>query len=279
MGTSSMYGGPGGGTPRENPLLPPDFDPNSPEQPDSDPDQDQEDQNEQDGNEDAANPNQESEIQTTWQSAKTSMSKLSSGNAGSVGSVVSTYVKAHGGGKSASKSIPSGVRAAVRLGNFVSSVASSNFREVIESYKIDYQGKSATEILTQLIDVLAPAPITREDSVARKALIITMEQVYEMVERSEMDIMEMDANGLNFIVPCYVKAFIYERLLNDLGSRIESSNITTDRAIELETELRDYIDSKVDVVFKGRDFSGSTFTTDLVESIFNQCYTAMEIMI
>lgn len=277
MGTSSMYGGPGGGTPQENPLLPPDFDPNSPDQPDPSPDP--EDQNYNDGNEDDRSPNQESEIQTTWQSAKTSMSKFSSGTAGSAGSVISTYVKAHGGGKNASRSMPSGTRTAVRLGNFLNSVASSSFREVIESYTIDYQGKSATEILTQLIEVIAPAPITREDSVARKALIITMEQVYEMVEQSEMDIMDMDANGLNFIVPCYVKSFIYERLLNDLGSRIESSNITTDRAIELETELRDYIDSKVDVVFTGRDFSGSTFTTELVESIFNQCYTAMEIMI
>lgn len=281
MGTSSMYGGPGGGPPRKNPLLPPDFDPESPERPDPlpDEDRDEEDQNDNDGGEESEKPIQDNAPVNSWQAAKTSMAKFASGSAGSASATVSSYVKAYGGAKSASKSMPAGIRTTVRLGAFVNSIASSSFQEVLEDYKIDYNGKSATEILTQLIGVLAPTPITREDSVARKALIITMEQIYEMVETNEIDIMEVDATALNFIVPCYVKSFIYERLLNDLGSRVESANIEPDRAIEVEIELREYIDSKVDVVFTGRDFSTTAFTSAEVESLYNQCYTAMEIMI
>lgn len=275
-----MYGGPGGGPPIENPLLPPDFDPNAPEQlqpmPDEDPQGDQDD-NEGD---DVPNRNEAGPVSwTTWQSAKTSMAKFASGRAGSAATSLSSYVKAYRGAKSASKSMPAGIRTTVSLGNFINRVASSSFREALEGYQIDYDGKSATEVLTQLIGVLAPSPVTLEDSIARKALILTMEKLYERVEDNNMDILDLDASGLNFIVPCYVKSFINERLLNDLGSRIEAADITPDKAIEIETELREYIDSKVDVVFTGKDFSNTTFTTEEVESIYNQCYTAMEIMI
>lgn len=280
MGTSSMYGGPGGGPPRENPLLPPDFNPEAPEQHQPEPDQDpQDDQNPNDGSDAPERPETNPLPQTTWQSAKTNMAKFASGSAGSAASSFSSYVKAYGGAKSASKSMPAGVRTTVSLGSFVNRVASSSFRETLDGYQIDYNGKSATEVLTQLINVLAPSPITREDSIARKALILTMEELYERIENSDVNILELDAEGLNFIVPCYVKFFINERLLNDLGSRVESANITPDRAIEIETELKEYIDSKVDVVFTEKDFSNTRFTTDEVESLYNQCYTAMEIMI
>lgn len=280
MGTSSMYGGPGGGPPRENPLLPQDFNPEAPEQPQPDPDQDpQEGQNPKEGDEAPETVETNPAPQTTWQSAKTSMSKFASGSAGSAASSVSSYVKAYGGAKSASRSMPAGIRTTIGLGNFVNSVASSSFRETLDGYHIDYDGKSATEVFTQLISVLAPSPITREDSIARKALILTMEELYEQIEDNNVDLLDLDASGLNFIVPCYVKFFINERLLNDLGSRVESSNVTAERAIEIEKELREYIDSKVDVVFTGKDFSNTTFTTDEVESLYNQCYTAMEIMI
>lgn len=279
MGTSSMYGGPGGGPPKENPLLPPGFNPNAPEQP-QDPDQNpQDDQNDDEGDDAPKRIEADSIPQTTWQSAKTSMAKFASGSAGSVASSLSGYVKAYGGAKSASRSMPAGIRTTVSLGDFVNRVASSSFRETLDGYKIDYDGKSAIEVLTQLISVLAPSPVTREDSIARKALILTMEELYEWVEDNDMDILDLDAVGLNFIIPCYVKSFINERLLNDLGSRVESADITPNKAIEIETELREYIDSKVDVVFTGKDFSNTTFTTEEVESLYNQCYTAMEIMI
>lgn len=278
-----MYGGPGGGPPRENPLLPPDFNPEAPEQPQPQPEPDkdpQEDQNPNDGNDAPERPETNPPPpQTTWQSAKTNMAKFASGSAGSAASSVASYVKAYGGAKSASKSMPAGIRTTVSLGNFVNSVASSSFRETLDGYQIDYHGKSATQVLTQLIGVLAPSPVTREDSIARKALILTMEELYEQIEDSDVNILELDVAGLNFIVPCYVKFFINERLLNDLGSRVESADITPDRAIEIETELKEYIDSKVDVVFTGKDFSNARFTTDEVESLYNQCYTAMEIMI
>lgn len=279
MGTSSMYGGPGGGPPKENPLLPPGFNPNAPDQP-QDPDQNpQDDQNDNELEDTPERIDADTIPQTTWQSAKTSMAKFASGSAGSVSSSLSGYVKAYGGARSASRSMPAGIRTTVSLGDFINRVASSSFRETLDGYQIDYDGKSATEVLTQLINVLAPSPITREDSIARKALILTMEELYEWVEDTDMDILDLDAAGLNLIVPCYFKSFINERLLNDLGSRVESADITPDKAIEIETELREYIDSKVDVVFTGKDFSNTTFTTEEVESLYNQCYTAMEIII
>ena len=283
MGTSSMYGGPGGGPPKKDPLLPKDFDPQTPDppQPDSDPesqdDQDSEEEQQEDIQREASPDYPVPEV--NWQSAKTAMSKFVSGSAGNLAGAVSGYVKAHGGGRSASRSMPSGIRTTTGLSRFVNRVATSGFRETLTGYHIEYEGKSATEILTQLIAVLAPSPVTREDAIARKALVVTMEQLYDFLEEQDMDIMEMDAAGLNFIVPCYIKSFIYERLLNDLGSRVESADISPDQALKIEAELKEYIDAKVEIVLKGKDFSANEFNTQEVESLYNQCYTAMEIMI
>ena len=50
--------------------------------------------------------------------------------------------------------------------------------------------------------------------------------------------------------------------------------------MDTENELKEYINAKVDIAFKGKDFTKINFndksTKNEVESLFNQCYTLME---
>ncbi|HEX8018098.1 MAG TPA: Qat anti-phage system associated protein QatB [Flavobacterium sp.] len=270
MGTSSMYNGySDSGNPR-NPLLPDDFDDNS-ENPENNPESDK-DQND--------NPKEEKpKDNTNWQAVKNAMSRLASGSSSDISGVVSKYVRAHGGGKSASKNAISGISTTVNLGNFLSNASTVGLKETLQSYKIDYENKSLSEVLNNLINFLAPSPVTKEESIARKALIITMEKLYELIENENANIElieKLNSSSLNQIIPLYVESYIYERLINDLGSRIEENSIDSNNAIKLEKELKEYITSKVEIAFRGKDLSTTSFDKKEVESLYNQCYNVME---
>lgn len=271
MGTSSMYKGHSNSNSQGNPLLPSDFDEN----------EDNDNENNGDENtEDNKNPNENkvSDNNVSWQTAKTSMSKIASGKS-SVNKTISNYVKAYGGAKTASKTAKSGVRTVLSLGSFINNVSSQGFTQTLENYNIDYKDKSAKDVLSELINHLAPSPITKEDSIARKALVVTMEILYELIDNENLEIDKINNETFNFIIPKYIECYIYERIINDLGSRIEIASSNSYQAIKIEQEIKDYINSKVDIAFKGKNFEKMSFTKNEVESLYNQCYTIMENML
>lgn len=271
MGTSSMYGGYSDGNNKRNPLLPDDFNDGS----ESENGAEQNQENEQINNKNNLNDN-------NWQNAKTLFGKLASGNSKNISGAVSKYVKAHGGSKSATKNAATGVKTTISLGNFLSNASTNGIKETLESINIDYKDKSLVEVLNDIINYLAPTPITKEDSIARKALIVTMEKLYELIENEDINFefeKKLDSNVLNNIIPLYVENYIYERLINDLGNNIEKNSINSSSAVKIEKELREYINSKVEIAFKAKDLSNSAFSKKEVESLYNQCYNVMEDLI
>lgn len=288
MGTSSMYIGPSG-----NPLLPGDFeDPLLTDNKDNNEEEHQENEGEQvadnnpDVDSDSTDYQNESEASNedisnkdAWRNAKSFMSRIASGNSSNYRKGLSSYVKAHGGARKAAKSASSGTKTTVSLGRFISGTYGSDVRSVLEGYKIDYKGRSAVVILSKLINFIAPIPITKEDSIARKALIRTMEKLYELIEDENNDIStleKIDKEVLDKIIPIQIESYIYERLLNDLGYRIETKSETPTDAIKLEKEIKEYIQALVETTLKGTDFSNFKFIEKEVEGLYNQCYLVME---
>lgn len=281
MGTSSVYGGPTNSNPKDNPLLPNDFDfgeDSNPEKEEENPQEDvdsQSDENAQDNNEELR-----PRVEVGWKDAKTYMSKLASGTNKNPGRAVSNHIKAYGGSKAASKTARAGINTVIGLGNFASKAASSSFKTALEAYNIDYINKSPREVLNELTNLLAPVPITKDDSIARKALIVTLEYVYEMLDEENLDYDSIDENSINLMIPKFIENYIYERIISDLGSRIEFNSESSQDAMNIETELKEFINAKVDIAFKGKDFTKINFndstTKNEVESLINQCYTLME---
>lgn len=285
MGTSSMYKGPS-----SNPLLPSSFeDPLSPDLEDNNEEgneTDASDQNEISGSESTNGEdynNEEAASSNNWRDAKSYMTRIASGKSSNYKKAASNYVKAFGGARKASKTAISGVKSTANLGRFISGSYRDGIRSVLSHYQIEYDGRSAKDILTDVINILAPVPVTKEDSVARKALIRTMEVLYEMLEDENNDIStleKIDKDLLNKIIPIQIESYIYERILNDLGYRIETKVTSADEAISIESDIRDYIKSKVETTLKGYNFSNFEFLVEKkVESLFNQCYKVMEDMI
>lgn len=284
MGTSSMYTGP-----TSNPLLPSDFE--DPLSPDVEENNDEENESNDENQSETTNldpTNEESEHNenipksNAWKNAKSYMSRLASRNSASYRKAVSNYVKAYGGSKKASNSASAGIKSTVNLGGFISNSYRSGIKTVLDEYQIEYEGRSAKDILTDVINIIAPIPVTKEDSVARKALIRTMEKLYELLEDENDDIStleKMDKELLNKIIPIQIESYIYERIINDLGYRIETKSASPTKAIYIENEIKEYIMSKVETTLKETDFSNFEFIGKKVESLFNQCYKVMEDML
>ena len=283
MGTSSIYGGSPNGGSQINPLIPADF-----EDYESNDIDDENESNE--GvveNEDPANENIEDSIDrneqdtseeysVNWTNAKSFMSKVASGKSNNIGGALSRYVKAHGGAKSASRNSVGGIRTTINLGNFVKNVSEQGLKETLDQYKIDYRDKSTKEILSELINILAPAPNTKDDAIARKSLILTMEILYDLIDNENLDIESIENLDLNIIIPSYMETYIYQKLINDLGSRIENNSKSAADAVRLESEIREYIHSKIEIIFKGKEIENYIFSTKEVLKLYNQCYTVME---
>ncbi len=281
MGTSSMYGGYSNGGSLNNPLIPPDFEDNEQENNvDGESENNKENQNsENEDNEQSSEDNKvekQKEQTIEWSNAKTFMSKVASGRSNNIKGAVSKYVKAYGGAKSASKNAVGGVKTTINLGNFVRGISEQGLRETLDAYKIDYKDKSTKEILSELINILAPSPSTKDDAVSRKALILTMEVLYELIEQENLEIEAIEKLDVSIIIPTYIEAYIYQKLINDLGSRIESNSKSAIEAVALEKDIKEYVHSKIEVVFKGKDIKDYEFSTKEVLSLYNQCYTVME---
>lgn len=270
-----MYGGYSNGCSQNNPLIPPDFEDNEQEENNGQ-------ENQSDGNEDAQqdlneNGTKQPEGQSVeWSNAKNFMSKVASGKSKNIKRAVSRYVKAYGGAKSASKNATGGIRTTINLGNFVKSISDQGLKQTLDAYKIDYQNKTTKEILSELVNILAPSPNTKEDSISRKALILTMEVLYELIEKEDLDIEAIQDLDVNVIIPTYIEVYIYQKLINDLGSRIESNSKSAKDAIALEKDIKEYIHSKIEIVFKGKDIKDYEFSTKEILHLYNQCYTVIE---
>lgn len=265
-----MYGGYSNGGSQNNPLIPPDFEDNQME--------DNVDVENEDAEQSSkSNKLDKPEEQTVdWSNAKNYMSKVASGTSNNIREAISQYVKAYGGAKSASKNAVGGVKTTINLGNFVKSVSQQGLKETLDIANIDYKDKNTKEILNELINFLAPAPNTKDDAIARKSLVLTMEVLYELIEKESLNIESIENFDLNIIISTYIETYIYQKLINDLGSRIESNSKSAADAVKLENDIKEYIHSKTEIIFIGKEIKDYNFSTKEILSLYNQCYTVIE---
>ncbi|WP_426711167.1 Qat anti-phage system associated protein QatB [Cetobacterium sp. SF1] len=256
MGTSSRYNGPVD----RNPLLPEGFD-----------------LEEYLPKEDEKTHKEES-ISLPWKNAKTIMTNYLSGNTDAK-SVIKTYIKALGGSTKAGKSASSGKEAIKNLSNFLSNISSLGIKEVLEKNKIEYQNRNIEDVLSDIINILSPIPDSKENSVARSAMINTIEDIYLDICEKNSDITMLDdltKENYNNIVETFIINYIFERLMNDLSNRSELSKMEPVHIIRLEENLNLYISETVENNLKNKlDFS-KTDLINIIEELYIDAYEVLE---
>lgn len=280
MGTSSMYGGP-----KKSPLLPKDFDGDNNEQTNTE-------QDGQNGSTENVNPNEpdiESDPQqvnsgeNSWQSSKNTMSKyISGGKTNGIKKPLSAYVKSHKGAANAARSAKVAIKTTSKLGYFLYSISTSGIASTLNQYKIDYTNKTPNEIIDSIFNELAPTPDTKEDSIARKALVNTMSKLYELLEDNNQDIDQLNNIDNEFCIQSmalYIECYITERIMNDLGMRFEKSKESISRILTVEKEMKEYIHSVVSIAFKEKNIDFNSMNNGInptINHIYKDCYKVME---
>lgn len=264
MGTSASYGGPKG----RNPLLPPwappvdNQEPNgddSPTQPDDDGSPNGPDQSAPDN---GGEPNSNVPPQTTgpnpsnltpWSAPKGSLSRYAgslgggSGHQGHLRSAMRGFVRAQGGASRASQAARSGRATARRLGGVLSTIARSGTVAAAESLGIgQFVGQDANTLLAALVDRVAPSGALLEEAAAREATIQTLEELFQNygVQDNGFEALNtLDADGIKNTLGKYLGNYIYTRLVQIIGQKLESRS--TEDLIKVERAVKDYIFPRV----------------------------------
>lgn len=221
----------------------------------------------------------------SWQATKTEFSKYINGNGGSIRKTVSNYVKSSGGAGGLLKSSSSGIRATANISKLFSGIQREGYEKTFESLGIEYQGKSAKEICSDLVNYVSPPSTSKEDAVAREAAINAMSKIYQFIESNELDIKALDRiddDLMDEVMGTYVECYIWGRILNDLEYCLEKHSDDIERTLHIEDEMKSYVSSVVDVAFhspgiREKVFGNRTISAG-VEELYKKCYSALEDM-
>lgn len=80
----------------------------------------------------------------------------------------------------------------------------------------------------------------------------------------------------------YIGKYIYISIIDAMGySILKNSSNNPDRVIRIETEMRDYIKSVVDMQFRDKSFSNvdrlsTNEITDITKDLFQHCFQVLE---
>lgn len=249
MGTSSIFGG----NKDRNPLLPADY----------------------------AGQSEQDEKNVTWKSTKTNMSKYvtSGGKHGSANHIIRQAIKANGGAHRMAMNSSSGVRAARNIGGLFSNIRENGISATFLQLGIQYEGKSVREIFSHLINVIAPASETKEDIVAREASQAALSNVYDYVAENNMDlncVEYMPIEVMDISMKAFLTEYIWGSVMKDLECRVEKYMEDVSSAFEREKEIKDTIESVVDVEYDNHSLLIQGDVNEAVSKLTERCFEVLE---
>ena len=269
MGTSSIYDGP------VKSLLPGDyndFDDNNPE----------DDQEHPDTPEDLGEENPQW-IPCRWKDAKDAMTTYAKGSSSDKGKVMSRYVGASGGSSQLTKSSVSGRNATLNLGRVIQGFREIGVEKTLQSLQVDYVGKSAKEVLSELVNVISSSTNTKEDIAARGASVEVISELYDIVVENGGDIEALhriDEGLFRKVIEIFVSEYIFIRVMSDLQSRFEKHVDNPEKSVKKEKELKDYIKVKVELRMRemkpeSHDYNSSSIEKE-IDNLYKACFRVFE---
>ena len=224
MGTSSIFDGP------VKSLLPSDYD-------DFDDNNSLEDADSLEGN-DGEKP-QGSPYR--WKDAKDAMTRYVKGTSSNRGKVMNRYVGASGGSRQLSRTSISGKSAAINLGRVIQGFRENGVENTLQSLQIDYVGKSAKQVLSELVNVISGNADSKEDIAARGASGEAISELYNIIVENNGDIeslRKIDDGTFGKVVEVFMSEYIFRRVMSDLQSRFEKYESNPKEAVKKEQELK-----------------------------------------
>jgi hypothetical protein len=189
----------------------------------------------------------------SWGDAKSTFTRYASsinqnsGNSGNPRTIFSSFVKAQGGSRHASRASSSGRSTTQRVGQVFSSVISKGAEAAIKDIGLaEFVGADAQTLLSKLVDYIAPVGVLLEESVARSAALDLLAELFERYNVEEKGLAALDSltpDILKSVLISYVGKYVYTRVLEALSKNSEHHPVET--LIRVERDIKDYITATV----------------------------------
>lgn len=189
------------------------------------------------------------------------------------------YVRSGSSGKSgAARRMGSSSVTASKLASFVSRVQSSGTQEALAQVHLgDCVGRTASEVLPKLMDVMCPAGGGLDESIARQAFT---EAVIDLCQGSDVMIENLSIDMWNEFLLDFIARSIEIKVINDIGNRVVAGPKTVEGVESAEAALHNFIIAGV------RQSAGeslgklgaltSTATNTAVQSIYEEAFGLWE---
>jgi hypothetical protein len=240
----------------------------------------------------SSNPNQSEEtpashappITGNWGAAKGALSRYAKGTTGSsLKKAARSYVKTLGGSSKATKASGAGISTGGVFINFISGVSRNGYQETLRQYGLaDCLGKSSEEVLAKIADRIAPIGSTNDEAIARNAVLISLDALYEKLlnEGKDIDALgSLDEQTLKNSVEEFVGTYIFKKWVYEVGLAIEKNELTEKEAISLEKEIKIFVRDEVRSALRDKDIIKLDLNAGegkrIVENIFELAYSTI----
>ena len=239
----------------------------------------------------AQQANQQGAIPATtgnWKDAKGAFTRYSKNTGGSnIRKAAKSYVRTLGGSRGATRSASRGISSGRGLVSFLGSVSApggGGLSQTLTQLGLPaFIGKSSDEILAKIADSIAPTGATNDEAIARDAILTTLDSLYSKILDNGGDITALESLTPDMIkdtVIEYVSVFIFKKWVYELGLAVEKNTVTEKQAIEMETEIKDFINAEVKLSLQGKtikqfELNDST-NQQIIETIFQTAYSTLE---
>lgn len=273
MGTSSAYGGPGGGTPLVPswldsddavPLSAPDSEfggllqtqepvvpapPNRPEIPA------------------IGEPHRFTGARNNF----TRFARSGGSDRASLGRAVSGYVStSSGGARQAAQRMGASRGAGARLLNFLTAAQTTGAKEALRALNLEgLAGRPIDEVFLGLADYICPNAGTVDEGIAREAFI---ETIIELTTLGVTDLDALTPDQMQTVFELYATHAIEARLCNDIGTKVITAPADARTAILVQEQLRDFIRNAVSDALTEVRAEPPVLTQDLVLSFVDSVY-------
>jgi hypothetical protein len=207
-----------------------------------------------------------------WSRAKSATSRFASGGGASGGRNValpiSRFVEALGGAAAATRGATVGRAVADRFVNFAQIASQRGFDAALRDIGLqDAIGLPADEVLQRIVDSLAAASNTLDETAAREALVDIIRELLRGADDLEAALTGFNEAAVLELLCRFISAYIFRRFMKALGDRLRAHTESVHDARRRQNEIKRFISASVTIAFEHFDISSANWRSHSAQLI------------
>lgn len=189
----------------------------------------------------------------------------------SLGRAVSRYVSTSAGGaRQAAQRMGASRGAGARLLGFLGDAQARGVREALRALDLEsLAGRPITEIFVGLADYICPGAGTVDEGIAREAYV---ETIVELASEGLTDLTTFTPDQMQAIFELYATHAIEARICNDIGIKAVTMPADAKAAHRVEQQLRDFIRGGVSDALTRARAESPNITPDRIQGFVDAVY-------